>query len=102
MAAARRRYWQPPPADEYAWLGLTLQDIAPPPVALLPDNRLPFAVFAAMDTQWRTGPGGATGLDYGVLPTVLRFMNVERTQWPGVWDSVRVMERAALEEMHKD
>lgn len=55
-----------------------------------------------MDTQWRVGVGGATGLDYGALPTVLRLSGVKRTEWPGVWDSVRVMERAALEEMHKD
>jgi len=55
-----------------------------------------------MDTQWRVGVGGATGLDYGALPTVLRFLGVKRTEWSGVWDSLRVMERAALEEMHKD
>lgn len=55
-----------------------------------------------MDTQWRVGAGGATGLDYGALPTVLRFLGVKRAEWSEVWDSVRVMERAALEEMHKD
>ncbi|WP_312538275.1 DUF1799 domain-containing protein [Achromobacter mucicolens] len=81
---------------------MTLHDIAPPPVALLPENTLPFDVFCAMDTQWRVGVGGATGLDYGTLPTVLRFLGVKRAEWSGVWDSVRVMERAALEEMHKD
>ena len=55
-----------------------------------------------MDTQWRVGVGGATGLDYGALPMVLRFLGVKRAEWSAVWDSVRVMERAALEEMHKD
>lgn len=71
-------------------------------MALLPENQLPFDVFCAMDTQWRVGVGGATGLDYGALPTVLRLSGVKRAEWSGVWDSVRVMERAALEEMHKD
>lgn len=71
-------------------------------MALLPENQVPFDVFCAMDTQWRMGVGGATGLDYGALPTVLRLSGVKRGEWPGVWDSVRVMERAALEEMHKD
>ncbi|CAB3889692.1 hypothetical protein LMG6103_05858 [Achromobacter piechaudii] len=71
-------------------------------MVLLPENRLPFEVFCAMDTQWRVGAGGATGLDYGALPTVLRFLGVKRPEWSEVWDSVRVMERAALEEMHKD
>lgn len=71
-------------------------------MALLPENALSFDVFCAMDTQWRVGVGGATGLDYGALPTVLRFLGVKRAEWSAVWDSVRVMERAALEEMHKD
>lgn len=83
-------------------MGLTLTDIAPPLVALLPENQLPFNVFCAMDTQWRVGAGGATGLDYGTLPTVMRFMGIKRGLWSEIWDAVRVMESAALEEMHKD
>lgn len=83
-------------------MGLTLTDIAPPLVALLPENQLPFNVFCAMDTQWRVGAGGATGLDYGTLPTVMRLMGIKRELWPEIWDAVRVMESAALEEMHKD
>ena len=83
-------------------MGLTLADIAPPLVALLPENQLPFSVFCAMDTQWRVGAGGATGLDYGTLPTVMRFMGIKRGLWSEIWDAVRVMESAALEEMHKD
>lgn len=72
------------------------------PVELLSENRLPFEVFCAMDTQWRAGASGSSGLDYCALPTVLRLLGVKRTEWPEVWDAVRVMERAALEEMHKD
>ncbi|MGW8306379.1 MAG: DUF1799 domain-containing protein [Achromobacter pulmonis] len=83
-------------------MGLTLADIAPPLVALLPENELPFSVFCAMDSQWRVGASGATGLDYGTLPIVMRFMGIKRGLWPEIWDAVRVMESAALEEMHKD
>ncbi len=71
-------------------------------MVLLPGNHGPFEVFCAMDTQWRVSAGGFTGLDYGTLPTVLRFMGIKRGQWSEIWDAVRVMERAALEEMHKD
>lgn len=71
-------------------------------MVLLPVNELPFGVFCAMDTQWRVGVTGPTGLDYGVLPTVLRLMGVQRSQWPRIWDALRVMERAALEAMHED
>ena len=83
-------------------MGLTLADIAPPLVALLPENELPFSVFCAMDSQWRVGASGATGLDYGTLPIVMRFMGIKRELWPELWAAVRVMESAALEEMHKD
>lgn len=57
--------------------------------------------FIAMATQWRAGPGGATGLDYGAVPVVLRLQGVPRGQWPGVFDDVRVMEAEALAVMHK-
>lgn len=55
-----------------------------------------------MGTQWRVGASGPVGLDYGALPFVLRMMGVRRDEWPRVWDSLRVCELAALEEMHKD
>lgn len=54
-----------------------------------------------MDTQWRVGMNGATGLDYGVLPVVLRMVAVPRAMWAEVFDGVRVMETAALETMKK-
>lgn len=59
-------------------------------------------VFAAMGTQWRMGPSGPIGLDYGAIPAVLRLMRVGRDEWAGLFDDLRVIERAALEEMHKD
>jgi hypothetical protein len=71
-------------------------------VALLPINELPFEVFCAMDTQWRVGAAGATGLDYSALPAVFRLMGVQRSRWTPIWDALRVMERAALEVMHED
>ncbi|WP_343582479.1 DUF1799 domain-containing protein [Enterobacter sp.] len=36
-----------------------------------------FLVFQAVSTQWRTGMGGASGLDYNVLPWVMRLHNVD-------------------------
>jgi hypothetical protein len=50
----------------------------------------------AMGTQWRVGMGGATGLDYGVLPHVLRLVGVPKREWPRVFDDLRVMEAAVL------
>lgn len=59
-------------------------------------------LFSAMGTQWRMGPGGPIGLDYGALPAVLRLMGAKREDLAGLFDDLRVIERAALEEMHKE
>jgi Phage related hypothetical protein (DUF1799) len=53
-------------------------------------------VFLAMQTQWRTGMAGATGLDYAALPAVLRLTGLPRAQWPQVFDDLRAMEGEAL------
>jgi Phage related hypothetical protein (DUF1799). len=53
-------------------------------------------------TQWRVGAAGATGLDYGVLPVVLRINRVPRDEWPDLFEGIRTMESAALEQMHSE
>ena len=55
-----------------------------------------------MGTQWRMGPGGPVGLDYGALPGVLRMMGAKRADWHWLFEDLRVIERAALEEMNKE
>lgn len=70
-------------------------------VYVWPDNVPAVNVFVAMGTQWRVSHGGAYGLDYSALPTVMRLQLVPRSDWPEVFDSVRTMEDAALEEMRK-
>ena len=52
--------------------------------------------FAAMGTQWRTGMGGATGLDYAALPAVLRLTGLPRAEWPDVFEGLRILEDEAL------
>lgn len=54
-----------------------------------------------MSTQWRTGMNGATGMDYSALPEVMRMTNIPRRDWPEIFESIRVMEDAALEHMRK-
>lgn len=46
------------------------------PPELWPCNATAMRVFIAMQTQWRVGMAGATGLDYAVLPTVLEMLGV--------------------------
>lgn len=70
-------------------------------VGIFPDNLDAVDVFITMDTQWSVGFSGRTGLDYSKLPFVMRMAGIERKEWPRIFDSVRVMERAALEHLNK-
>jgi hypothetical protein len=58
-------------------------------------------VFIAMATQWRAGMSGATGLDYNALPVVMQLMGVPRKEQSNVFEDIRTMEDAALDEMRK-
>ena len=57
---------------------------------------MPLQVFMALQTQWRVGMNGATGLDYAALPAVLDLCAVRRKQRPDVFWALRVMEGEAL------
>ena len=48
------------------------------------------------------GFGGATGLDYQVLPTVLQFLNMSKKKWARIFADVRFMESEALRMMSDD
>ncbi len=82
--------------------GLTVEEASGPPVELWPDCALPVNVFIAMSTQWRTGMAGATGLDYSALPAVMQLVGIPKAQQASVFDDLRVLEDAALEQMRKE
>jgi hypothetical protein len=69
-------------------------------VEIWPDNVRPFEVFQALQTQWRVGMGGPTGLDYSAIPVTLRLRGVPRAAWPQLFGDLRIMESAALSAMH--
>lgn len=58
-------------------------------------------VFLAMLTQWRNSGFGATGLDYNVLPFVMKLHQIPEPEWRSVFEDIRVLEDAALETMKK-
>ena len=68
---------------------------------VLPDNWTAFEAFNSLGTQWRIGFGGPTGLDYAVIPDVLKLHQIPDADWRDVFDSIRVMERVALEVMNR-
>ena len=95
-------YWKPPAVDQLTPFGLTVDDVRPTGVEIWAENAAAVDVFTTMGTQWRVGVSGATGLDYGPLPFVLRTASVPRKDWPVILDDIRVLEQAALTEMHRD
>ncbi len=73
-----------------------MDEASGPPVEVWPEHLVVCELMRAMGTQWRMGPVGAIGLDYGVLPQVLRLIGVPRKDWSRVFDDFRVMENAVL------
>lgn len=84
-----------------AAFGFRPEDMGSDEFEIWPDNWLPVEVFISMGTQWRTGMGGATGLDYGVLPDVMRLRGVPKADRAEVFDWVRLMEGEALSQMRE-
>ncbi|MDH2052850.1 DUF1799 domain-containing protein [Achromobacter marplatensis] len=75
--------------------------IAPPPVEIWPDHAGALSLFIRNYTQWRVGSGGPVGLDYAVLYQDMRLRRVRRRDQVETMDLLRVIERAALETLHK-
>lgn len=85
-----------PAQDELDRLGLTLADVELPSVEVYPENWLALTVFLALQTQWRTGPAGAVGLDYAVLPLVEQRIGVQRSKRRDVFAALQVLEGEVL------
>lgn len=63
---------------------------------MLPDNWFVVQLFLDMQTQWRVGFGGRTGLDYSVLPILPRWQQTPKPKRQALLDDLRVMEVAVL------
>ncbi|WP_211840913.1 DUF1799 domain-containing protein [Pseudoxanthomonas sacheonensis] len=72
------------------------EDIGSSAFEVWPENHRAVETFISLSTQWRTGAMGATGLDYGVLPQVLRLLGVPRAEWPELFEQLQVIESEAL------
>ena len=83
-------------AEDMAKLGLTLADIEEDDVEIWPDNWPVFRLFNALGTQWRTGAGGATGLDYTPIRDVASYIGIKKRQIPELFPDLQVMEAEAL------
>ena len=68
-----------------------------------PENWPQFNLFCAVQTQWRVGMGGATGLDYTAVFATMDRLHMDKTdaERDAMFCDLQAMERIALEEMTK-
>lgn len=76
--------------------GLTLEEIPEEIIEVWDINWNTFNLFNALTTQWRVGMGGATGLDYSVIPSVGKMLGLKQKQINELFPDLQVMENEAL------
>lgn len=81
--------------------GFLPEDYEGDEVEVWPENWPALQVFCRLQTQWRVGANGATGLDYAVLFDLLDRSGYAGPDWFQMLDDVSEMERAALKSMRK-
>ena len=64
-----------------------------------PENWPAFSLFRRLQTQWQVGMNGRTGLRYEALYPLLDRLTDSQEQWAQMFDDVRVLEYAALDQM---
>jgi len=92
-------YTSAPTEQDLEASGMTLEDLAGDAVEVGPENLQAFTLFGQMQTQWRCGMGGATGLDYVALFHKMDRMRLGPDEYEDLEDDIRVMEHEALRTM---
>jgi hypothetical protein len=68
-----------------------------------PENWRAVLFFEALGFgNWNMGPNGPTGLRYEAFKEVRLAQGISGKDWPELFESIRILESAALDEMHKD
>lgn len=88
-------------SSELAAFGLALEENVEPGIEeachLWPENLLPWECWHAVQTQWRIGMGGATGLDYtAVLAYLKDGKGLPGKEWREVFGLIQLCERETL------
>lgn len=64
---------------------------------LWPENERAWAVWHDVQTQWRSGVGGISGLDYAGVRAWIDELGLTPEDRRDVWSGIRACERAVLE-----
>lgn len=67
-----------------------------------PENWDATKVFLAMQTQWRIGMNGVTGLDYTPLQRVMQWCGIRKRKQTDVFDAIRIMEAEGISVLRRD
>ena len=68
-------------------------------IDIWPENARAFDAFTRLKTQWRSGFGGAAGLDYTAALAYIRTLRLSRDEADELFEDIQIMEYAALEAM---
>lgn len=70
-------------------------------VEVWPENHQAVTLFCRVGTQWRAGMGGATGLDYNVVLSLIDRLGLDAVEADELFEDVRHLESVALEVMQE-
>jgi len=79
-------------------LELPEEEIGPRSFLVWPENWEAVTMFSRLQTQWRIGPRGPIGLDYGAAQWLFSLCGV--TQPLALLEDIQTMEGAYLMELH--
>lgn len=92
-----------PSDDELKALGVEREDVTDTSTFdVWPENWPAYAVFCDVSTQWRMGPGGPSGLDYGAVEWVMGLRQVKQAKKLQMLHDIRTLESSALKAMRPD
>ncbi|MBT2326128.1 DUF1799 domain-containing protein [Variovorax paradoxus] len=85
------------------FFALTADDYPEDDVDVWPENWPAVLFFEALGNgSWNMGPNGPTGLRYETFRELRLVRGVRAADWPAMFEALRVLEQAALEEIHKE
>ncbi|NHZ93548.1 hypothetical protein F2P45_31780 [Massilia sp. CCM 8733] len=89
-------YTKAPTPEEIEATGLAVEDFVSEAVEPWPDNLVPLLLFQFLRTQWRSGAGGPSGLDYTVMHRKMDRMGLDPDEYDQLEHDIQIMEIAAL------